>query len=140
MTSNSERAKPPEGLSTVEESSERRVFDRYDVEWAVDCVASDTFLYAAITNISEMGIFVRTTEPLKLNTKLRLTFAPPGAPSSAAFELEGCVAWVNCVRENGDNPNPGMGIRFVDLQPDERERLVEVIRTIAYLREVPSYS
>ncbi len=118
------------------DDAERRVFDRYEVEWSVDCVATDTFLYASITNISEMGIFVRTTEPLKLNTKLRLTFAPPGAEG---FQLEGCVAWVNCVREDGDNPNPGMGIRFVNLQPDERERLVEVIRTIAYLRDLPRY-
>ena len=118
------------------DDAERRVFDRYDVEWAVDCVASDTFLYASITNISEMGIFVRTTEPLKLNTRTRLTFAPPGAES---FVLEGSVAWVNCVRPNGDNPNPGMGVRFVNLQPDQRERLVEVIRTIAYLRELPAY-
>jgi type IV pilus assembly protein PilZ len=124
-------------VAGVEDSAERRVFDRYDVEWSVDCVATDTFLYASITNISEMGIFVRTTEPLKLNTKLRLTFAPPGGQQS--FQLEGCVAWVNCVRENGDNPNPGMGIRFVNLQLDERERLVEVIRTIAYLRDVPQY-
>ena len=126
----------------VEDSAERRVFDRYEVQWAVDCVASDTFLYASITNISEMGIFVCTREPLKINTKMRLTFAATqrsGAPPSEGFELEGCVAWVNCVRENGDNPNPGMGIRFVNLQPNERERLVEVIRTIAYLREVPSY-
>ena len=118
------------------DDAERRIFDRYEVEWSVDCVATDTFLYASITNISEMGIFVRTTDPLKLNTKLRLTFAPPGAEG---FQLEGCVAWVNCVRENGDNPNPGMGIRFVNLQPDERERLVDVIRTIAYLRELPRY-
>jgi type IV pilus assembly protein PilZ len=133
---NNERATPALGLSGVEDAAERRVFDRYEVEWAVDCVASDTFLYAAITNISEMGIFVRTTDPLRLNTRLRLTFAPPGAES---FQLEGCVAWVNLVREDGDNPNPGMGIRFVNLQSDERERLVEVIRTIAYLREVPRY-
>jgi type IV pilus assembly protein PilZ len=136
MGGKEERATPS---ASVEDSAERRVFDRYEVEWTVDCVASDTFLYAAITNISEMGIFVRTTEPLRLNTKMRLTFAPPGAPASDTFELEGCVAWVNCVRENGDNPNPGMGIRFVDLQPEQRERLVEVIRTIAYLREVPRY-
>lgn len=129
----SERSTP---VSGVEDSAERRVFDRYEVEWAVDCIATDTFLYASITNISEMGIFVRTTEPLKLNTKLRLTFAPPGAES---FQLEGCVAWVNSVRENGDNPNPGMGIRFSNLKPEERERLVEVIRTIAYLRELPAY-
>ena len=137
MMGNNERATP---AAAVEDSAERRIFDRYDVEWTVDCVATDTFLYASITNISEMGIFVRTTEPLKLNTKMRLTFAPPGAQPSEAFELEGCVAWVNCVRENGDNPNPGMGIRFVGLKPEERERLVDVIRTIAYLREVPCYS
>ena len=42
---------------------------------------------------------------------------------------------MNPVRAGGDNPNPGMGVRFVDLTLDERERLVEVIRTIAYVRE-----
>lgn len=126
-----------EAEGTVDESlADRRNFDRYDVEWAVDCVASDTFLYASITNISEMGIFVRTSEPLKIGTKLRLTFAPPGGEG---FELEGCVAWVNRVKPDGENINPGMGIRFVNLQLDERERLVEVIRTIAYLRDLPQY-
>jgi len=39
------------------------------------------------------------------------------------------------LRADGDNPNPGMGVRFVNLQPDERERLVEVVRTIAYVRD-----
>ena len=120
--------------SVDDAAAERRNFDRYEVEWAVDCVTSDTFLYASITNISEMGIFVRTTDPLRVGTKLRLCFAPPGAEG---FKLEGTVAWVNHVRPNGDNPNPGMGVRFVNLQPEERERLVEVIRTIAYLRELP---
>lgn len=111
---------------------ERRTFDRYDVEWAVDCVASDTFLFASITNISRMGIFVRTTEPLRMGTRLRLTFAPPGA---RAFTLDGIVAWVNAVRPDGDNPNPGMGIRFVNLELEQRERLVEAIQTIAYVRD-----
>jgi type IV pilus assembly protein PilZ len=115
-----------------DDASDRRTFDRYDVEWAVDCVASDTFLFASITNISEMGIFVRTTEPLAMGARVRLTFAPPGAEG---FKLEGKVAWVNVLRDNGDNPNPGMGIKFINLKLDERERLVEVIRTIAYLRD-----
>jgi type IV pilus assembly protein PilZ len=111
---------------------ERRNFDRYDVEWAVDCVASDTFLFASITNISEMGIFVRTTEPLESGTRLRLNFSPPGM---AAFQMEGTVTWINPLRSDGDNPNPGMGIKFINLTMDQRERLVEVIRTIAYLRD-----
>ena len=121
-----------ESKGTEVSVDDRRNFDRYEVEWAVDCVASDTFLFASITNISEMGIFVRTVDPLRVGTKLRLSFAPPGGES---FKLEGAVAWINPVRDNGDNPNPGMGIRFVNLQPEQRERLVDVIRTIAYLRE-----
>lgn len=111
---------------------DRRTHDRFDVEWSVDCVADDTFLYASITNISAMGIFVKTTDPLAVGTKLLLTFEPPG---HEAFKLQAEVAWINPVRANGDNPNPGMGVRFIDLHPDDRERLVEIIRTIAYVRD-----
>jgi type IV pilus assembly protein PilZ len=110
---------------------DRRSHDRYDVEWAVDCVAEDTFLYASIANISAMGIFVKTTEPVPVGTRLVMSFEPPGVPP---FKLEGEVAWINRVRPDGDNPNPGMGVRFVNLHADERERLVGVIRTIAYVR------
>jgi type IV pilus assembly protein PilZ len=111
---------------------DRRSHDRFDVEWAVDCVADDTFLYASIANISAMGIFVKTMDPLAKGMRLVLSFEPPGYEP---FKLEGEVAWINAVRPDGDNPNPGMGIRFVNLRPEDRERLVEVIRTIAYVRE-----
>lgn len=113
-------------------ASNRRSYHRFPVAWAVDCVAEDNFLFASITNISQMGIFVKTTDPLALGTRMELSFAPPGL---APFKLDGEVTWVNAVRPDGDNPNPGMGIRFVELKPEERERLVEVIRTIAYVRE-----
>ena len=112
-------------------SVDRRISARYEVTWSVDCVAEDTFLFASLANISEMGIFVRTTEPLAVGTRLTLSFAPPG---HEPFKLQGQVAWVNKLRTNGDNPNPGMGVRFTQLTPDDRERLVEVIRAICYLR------
>jgi type IV pilus assembly protein PilZ len=115
-----------------EDSANRREHDRFEVTWAVDCVADDTFLFASIANISQMGIFVRTEEPLAIGTPLVMSFAPPG---HEPFKLEGAVAWVNKVREGSDNPNPGMGVRFLGLTLDDRERLVEVIRTIAYVRE-----
>jgi type IV pilus assembly protein PilZ len=138
-------------LSLTESDAERRVHDRFDVTWAVDCVADDTFLYASLANISEMGIFVKTTDPLAVGTSLWLSFkAPQGAgkpppdggkalnatgDADGAFKLEGVVAWVNPLRPNGDNPNPGMGVRFIGLTPENRERLVEVVRAVAYLRE-----
>lgn len=117
-------------------ASERRSTERLNVTWLVDCETEDTFLYASIANISEMGIFVRTTQPLSIGTRLTLRFSPPGS-SGGSYVLEGTVQWVNEVRPLHDNPNPGMGIRFVDLTPDDRERIVGTIRTIAYLREVP---
>ncbi|MCL2725603.1 MAG: PilZ domain-containing protein [Polyangiaceae bacterium] len=125
-----ERRAAQNGKSSV---VERRTFDRYDVEWSVDCIAQDdTFLFASITNISQMGIFVSTIHPPPVGTRMRLSFEPPGIDP---FSLDGAVAWINRVRLNGDNPNPGMGVRFVDLRPNERERLVNVIRTIAYVRD-----
>ena len=112
-------------------ASDRRSAERIEVTWSVDCETEETFLYANITNISEMGIFVHTQEPLEVGTRLTLKFAPPGLES---FVVSGQVQWVNLVRMLADNPNPGMGIRFVNLTRETRERLVEVVRTIAYVR------
>ena len=113
--------------------SDRRSSDRIDVTWSVDCESKDTFLYASIANISEFGIFVRTHEPLEVGTRLILRFAVP--ESDEPLVLTGQVQWVNAVRMLADNLNPGMGIRFVDLTPDARMRLIDTVRTIAYVRE-----
>jgi type IV pilus assembly protein PilZ len=117
-------------------SVERRTVERVDVTWSVDCETEDTFLYASITNISALGIFVRTSQPLEIGTRVTLRFAPPGA--RAPFVLAGVVQWVNPVKVLAENRNPGMGIRFVDLTPLDRERLVDAIHTIAYVREAQS--
>ena len=100
--------------------------------WSVDCETEDTFLYANITDISELGVFVRTQDPLEIGTRLTLRFAPPG--STDEFVTKGQVQWVNPVRMLGHNPNPGMGVRFVELTDDARARLIELVRTIAYVR------
>jgi type IV pilus assembly protein PilZ len=114
------------------DSKNRRSSERIEVTWSVDCRTEDTFLYASIRNISEMGIFVATLNPLPVGTTLTLRFAPPGADEP--FLLVGRVQWVNSVKPLADNLNPGMGVCFVDLTSDARERLVEVIHTIAYVR------
>jgi type IV pilus assembly protein PilZ len=115
------------------EGAERRNAERVEVTWSVDCETEDTFLYASISNISELGIFVSTREPLSVGTRVTLRFAAPD--EADAFVLAGQVQWVNPLKMLSENRNPGMGIRFVDITADDRERLVEVVRTIAYLRD-----
>jgi len=126
---------PPDENETPPPESEginRRSAQRIPVTWSVDCETDETFLYAAITNISALGIFVHTVQPLSIGTHLLMRFAPPGM---GAFALQGQVQWVNPMLALGDNPNPGMGVQFIDLAREDRERLVEAIRVIAYVRD-----
>jgi len=126
--SSADGASPP----SAPDAHDRRSSERIEVTWSVDCRTEATFLYASIRNISEMGIFVATHDPLPVGTTLTLCFAPPGAEEP--FVLSGRVQWVNKLKPLSDNLNPGMGICFTDLTSDARERLVEVIHTIAYVR------
>lgn len=112
---------------------ERRQYERYDTSISVDYVSGDTFLFSYITNISEMGIFIRSEDPLPVGSPIMLRFAT----AEEQFELKGEVVWVNPMKLDGDNINPGMGVRLLDLQPGERERVVDLVRTVAYLRDDP---
>lgn len=112
--------------------SERRAAERYPVEWAVDCVGEETFLYAEITNISQMGIFVACDVPFRVGTLFTLRFTSES--SGTTFSLPGRVQWVN--QGLAGSKNPGMGIVFVELSAEDRERIVEAIHTIAYVRGI----
>lgn len=112
---------------------DRREHERVLVNLDVDFKCDDTFLFAYITDLSAMGIFIQTESPQAPGTLLNLCFSPSGGP---AIELEGRVIWVNRVHPgDGENHNPGMGVQFVDLSPAQRERLLGLIRTFAYLSD-----
>lgn len=114
-----------------EDPADRRRHPRYPVSISVDCEIGDHFLFASIANISRMGIFIRTDEPMPIGTELTIRFGADGQ----ALQLDGQVVWINPLREDGDDINPGMGVKFADLTPEQRERLVEIVRTVAYLQE-----
>ncbi len=113
------------------EVDDRRRAPRVLVDLEVDYASEENYLFAYITDISETGIFVRTTTPEPAGTSLNVRFAPdPGGP----LEVEGAVIWVNPYRPGAaDNLHPGMGIRFVGLDNDTRDRLLELVRRFAYL-------
>jgi type IV pilus assembly protein PilZ len=116
----------------VVDAAERRAAPRVLVDLEVDYASEDNYLFAYITDISETGIFVRTTSPEQPGTRLNLRFRPDGA--SEQLEIEGEVIWVNPYRPGApDNLHPGMGIRFVDLDEDVRDQLLELVRRFAYL-------
>ena len=113
---------------------ERRLVERVLVDLEVDYRCEDTFLFAYITDISALGVFIKTEAPEAPGTRLNLKFTPHG--HAEPLELEGEVIWINPFRP-GDpyNLNPGMGVKFVDFDDDQRERVLKLVRTFAYLND-----
>jgi uncharacterized protein (TIGR02266 family) len=111
--------------------AERRRTPRMLVDLEVDYSSEENYLFAYITDINATGIFVRTTTPEAPGTQLNLRFSSENA---GAIEVEGEVIWVNPYRPGTpDNLHPGMGIRFLSLDNELRDRLLELIRRFAYL-------
>lgn len=111
--------------------AERRRAPRVLIDLEVDYASEENYLFAYIKDISATGIFIRTTTPEAPGSHLNLRFS---SENLGAIEIEGEVIWVNPYRPGTpDNLHPGMGIQFVNLDNELRDRLLELIRRIAYL-------
>jgi uncharacterized protein (TIGR02266 family) len=120
------------GHAVAAVADDRRRAPRVFVDLEVDYASEDNYLFAYITDISATGIFVRTTSPEQPGTLLNLRFA--AGPDGESIECEGEVIWINPYRPGTpDNLHPGMGIRFVGIDDELRDRLLELIRRFAYL-------
>ncbi len=114
--------------------SEKRENERHPLRTRMDYrdEGGGNFLFEYTTNISKGGIFIETTEPLPVGTKVEMRFQPPG--TAEVIEVVGKVVWVNPYRpDSDDNPNPGMGIQFSGLDPRNKDLLTQVVKAIAYL-------
>lgn len=113
-------------------SNEKRAFERKQLRLELNYRHADggNFLFERSTNISDGGIFIETAHPLPTGATLVIRFTPPGGDE---IEVDGRVAWVNLVRTGDENPNPGMGIRWVDLTPEQREIIGSIVKTVAIL-------
>lgn len=121
-----------DNMGSVKTGRERRLAPRVLINLEVDYGSEDTFLFAYITDISATGIFVRTNTPEPAGTHLNVRFTP--TDGDAPLELEGQVIWVNAYRPGvANNLNPGMGIRFSELEAEQRHRLVALVKRFAYL-------
>jgi hypothetical protein len=126
-------------------AADRRSTTRVLVDLEVDCEGEGVYLFAISRDLSATGIFVRTLDPMPRGTRvnLRLYAAPapplgdwaddPGEPPRQ-LTIEGEVAWVNPYRPGAlENLDPGIGVRFVDVDDRTRAELMRLVRRIAYI-------
>jgi hypothetical protein len=69
-----------------------------------------------LTTVGLGGLFIQTTSPVAVGANLRLIFDAPGGEIRARAIVRNTL------------PGEGMGIQFVELRPECRARLSELIR------------
>jgi uncharacterized protein (TIGR02266 family) len=77
-------------------------------------------VYARIGNLSEGGLFLRTSTPLGLGSTATVRFG-----QDAAIEAQATVMWC---RSEGDSGPPGMGLRFEVIDGNRLEELRKLIQ------------
>jgi len=114
-------------------SSESRIHNRRPLRLQLNYrdATGGNFLYEYSSNISKGGIFIETDTPMPSGASLVVRFQPPGA--GEPIEIEGTVVWVNPFEEGDDNPNPGMGIQWSNLDEEMRATIASIVKAIAIL-------
>ncbi len=99
--------------------SERRDSLRAAITLRVDYKRLNTFFADYTKNISKGGTFIRTTKPLDVGTEFVFVLSFPAQEKQ--LKLKGEVMWVVPEEKATDEQPPGMGIRFLFANQDERD-------------------
>ena len=85
----------------------------------------DQFIERYAVDVSRGGIFIRTREPLPVDTRLRLEFQLQD--STPLLAGEGTVVWIREHDPTRENVTPGMGVRFDKLTPQSQPTLEKIL-------------
>jgi len=84
--------------------------------------AVDGEIFFDTRNVSEGGVFLKSDLLLEVGEVLWMAFVLPGTP--VGIRTRGRVVWVNRHPNEKDPADlPGMGVKFLDLSPEEQEAL-----------------
>jgi len=73
------------------------------------------------------GLFIESQTPLRVGTKLAMEFSLPSKPADW-LPAKGVVAWV-CPKADQYTFSPGMGVRFTEVTPEIRDRILELVKS-----------
>jgi uncharacterized protein (TIGR02266 family) len=101
---------------------EKRTFPRIPVALTAHCRIGNRFVRDAIADLSEGGLYLKTREPARLGTAVRVALALPFPDGPRYCTLVGSVARVD---RDSRGHSRGLGVSFAggDLQMTDRDAL-----------------
>jgi len=110
--------------------NEQRRSPRVPADVKVDYRTVGSFITDYTYNLSKGGLFIQTSLPLDVGTRVRLRLTVPNG--EAPFGVDGVVKWVATMRDKDKHP-PGMGIEFIDIDDYTQTKIEALVR--AYMGE-----
>lgn len=107
---------------------EKRRDERVQAEVKLRFKTDNGFIQRYTEDISKGGVFIKTDKPLPFDTRVKVLFE---LPDSRQIELIGKVVYVlNEKDARSMMRSPGMGIQFIDVQPEVKKKIEEFIEEI----------
>ncbi len=106
-----------------------RQHPRHPVDLKVDYTTRDAFLANHITNLSRGGLFIASEAPLPVSSELDIVLTLPD--QDERIRARGRVIWNYDIRKGTTRVIPGMGIKFLDISPEDSHKLAQYLATLA---------
>lgn len=110
---------------TASSAAERREYERAELEVDVDLFGDTNFYTGFSADISEGGIFVETYAQRAVGEQVRIRFSLPN--DDQPIEAVTVVRWLR-VRNDANDTHPGLGLRFVQIDPKDLARINAFVR------------
>jgi uncharacterized protein (TIGR02266 family) len=88
------------------------------------------FFRAYISNLPKGGLFVKMGKVLPVDTLLNVRFSLPN--SDHVIHTTGKVVWTRSKDKSSDKIPPGMGIQFMDIDPEDEKLLKKYIESYKF--------
>ena len=108
--------------------SPKRKEERARVKIRISFKKASDFFRAYIGNLSGGGLFIKTTKSLQVGTISDLEFTLPD--SNQVICTTGKVAWTRSKDMSTEKIPPGMGIQFIDMNPEDKRLLQNYIASV----------
>ena len=101
--------------------------DSLRVPTAMDVTFEDArgFERAYLRNISEGGVYLETDRPLPMGTRFELSINIADRGERVQLQVE--VVWVNAHPSPSSGLEPGVGVAWLDLSPEDKARIKAIV-------------
>ncbi len=97
----------------------------------VDTDEQSNFIYQYLNDRDHLGMFIETDTPFQVDTPVNLIFQDN--QYDRIVSAQGEVSFVNMNTKHHRTPNPGMGIRLLNLDDENAAHISRIVNRIAYI-------